>query len=126
MLGVVAFIALIIWWFVGYPTYRVWEQGKTGEAELARAEQNRQIKIAQAHANLEAAKLEAQAEVERAKGVAEANRIMVGTLGTPENYLRWRYIHMLEESKSPHREIIYVPSNGFLPELLEAGRATKQ
>jgi regulator of protease activity HflC (stomatin/prohibitin superfamily) len=119
------FIGLIVWWFIGYPSYRVWEQGKHGEAELARAEQNRQIRIAQAKAELESAKLTAQAEVERAKGVAEANKIMVGTLGTPENYLRWRYIHMLEESKSPNREVIYVPSNGFLPELLEAGRGTK-
>ena len=46
-----------------------------GKAEVAKAEQNRKIKIEEAKANLEAEKLNAQAEIERAKGAAEAIRI---------------------------------------------------
>lgn len=107
-----------------YPEYTVWQQGMEGAAQLAKAEQNRQIIIEQAKANYEAAKLNALAEIERAKGAAGANEIMSKSLGGPENYLRWRYIHMLEQSESTNREIIYIPVEGLLP-ITEAGRAKK-
>ena len=96
-----------------------------GQAQFSKAEQNRKIKIEQAKADYEAAKLWAAAEVERAKGAAAANEIMSKSLGGPENYLRWRYIHMLEESKSEKREIIYIPVDGLLP-VTEAARAVKK
>jgi hypothetical protein len=106
------------------PEYTVWQQGMEGQAELSKAEQNRKIKIEQAKADYEAAKLWATAEIERAKGAASANEIMAKSLGSPENYLRWRYIHMLEESNSKGktgREVIYIPVDGLLP-LTEATR----
>ena len=49
----------------GYPQYKVWEQSKAGEAALAKATQDRQIKVQ-----------EAEAEQEAASKQAEANRIL--------------------------------------------------
>jgi len=108
----------------GCPYYNVWQQELTGRAEFARAEQNRRIKVEEARAALESAKLNAQAEVERAKGAALANKELIEGLGGAENYLRWRYIMMLEsnEAKGIQREVIYTPSGGMFP-ITEAGRA---
>lgn len=69
----IVLFALIAVGLVGCPRYEVYYQQMTGQAEFARAEQNRRIKIEEAKANLEAEKLNAQAEIERAKGAAEAN-----------------------------------------------------
>ena len=125
MFGAVAFIlvalfiiALIGGGCVGYPQYRVWQQGKSGEAELRRAEQNRQIIIEEAQAKLEKAKFDAQAEVERAKGVAEANTIIGDSLQGNEVYLRYLWIQGLQDGSS---EVIYIPTESNLP-VLESGR----
>lgn len=106
------------------PEYNVWSSEMEGKAELAKADQNRQIKIAEAKARLEAAKLDAEAEVARAKGTDEANKVLMQSLGGPENYLRWRYIQMLEanEGHGISREVIYTPAGGMFP-ITEAGRA---
>lgn len=101
----------------GYPKYRVWQQGLEGEAELARAEQNRKIKIQEAEAKKEAAKSLAEAEVERAKGVAEANRIIADGLQGHDEYLRYLWIEKVAENSG--REVIYVPTEANLP-ILEA------
>ena len=61
----------------GWPQYKVWQQNKEGEAELAKAEQNRQIKVQEAKAEEEAAKSLAQAEITRAEGKSKANEILV-------------------------------------------------
>jgi hypothetical protein len=108
------------------PQYEVWQQGMAGQAELSRAEQNRQIKVKEAQAKLDSSKLEAAAEIERAKGASEANKIMVDSLGGPDRYLRWRWIMMLENNEKGglNREIIYVPADGNLP-MTEAGRAVQ-
>lgn len=110
-----------------WPEYNVWTNEMSGRAEFSKAEQNRKIKVEQAKADFEASKLWAQAEVERAKGAAAANKIMADSLSAPgaENYLRWKYIHMLEESGAKgktDREVIYIPVDGLLP-ITEAGRA---
>lgn len=63
-----------------YPNYLVWQQNKEGEAELAKAEQNRQIAVQEAKAKEESAKSLANAEVIRADGVAKANQIIGGSL----------------------------------------------
>ena len=71
---------------------------------------------------LDAAELTAQAEVARAKGTNEANRIMAESLGGPENYLRWAYINMLQETAGQgDRQIIYLPTEAGMP-ILEASR----
>ena len=106
------------------PQYWVYQQEMEGKAEYAKAEQNRQIAVLAAKAKAESAKLEADAEVARAEGAAKANQIMVNSLGNAENYLRWRYIMMLEsnDAKGINREVIYTPAGGMFP-LTEAGRA---
>lgn len=45
----------------GYPQYKVWEQSKAGEAALAKATQDRQIKVQEAEAEQEAASKQAEA-----------------------------------------------------------------
>jgi len=103
---------------VGCPSYNVYTNEKGGEAELARANSNRQIAVQEAKAKLESAKMLAEAEIERAKGVAEANRIIGHSLKDNEGYLQYLYIHSLESSKN---QIIYIPTEAGLP-ILEAGR----
>ena len=102
----------------GCPVYNVWSAQKTGEAELARADQNKQIAIAQAKAKAESAHFEAEAEVTRAHGVASANAIIGESLKGNEAYLRYLWINGLENN---HNAVIYVPTEANLP-LLEAGR----
>jgi regulator of protease activity HflC (stomatin/prohibitin superfamily) len=106
------------------PQYNVYSQKMDGEAELAKADSNRQIKVREAQALLDASKLTALAEVERAKGVSQANKIIADSLGGPEGYLRWRYIEMLENTgeRTAGRDVIYVPTEAGLP-ILEAGKA---
>lgn len=106
----------------GCPRYEVYTQEMHGTAELARATQNRQIRIQEAQADKESAKLKAEAEVERAKGVAEANKIIGDSLKGNEAYLRYLWISGLQEGATP--QVIYVPTEAGLP-ILEAGRVTK-
>lgn len=112
-------IALGMW---GCPTYAVWQQGLEGQAELARAEQNRQIQIEEARAALQSAGLLSQAEIERAKGVAEANRIIGNSLQGNDAYLRYLWIQQLGVNNS---DVIYVPTEANLP-ILEAQRLQQE
>ena len=98
--------------FYGLPTYSVWQQNKAGEAELARAEQNRQIAIQEAPAKEEAAKSLANAEVIRAEGVAKANKIIGDSLQNNEAYIHYLWIEALRESSN---EIIYIPTEAGIP-----------
>ena len=109
--------ALMMW---GCPRYEVYQQSLKGEAELARAMQNRQIKTQEAQAAKDSAKLLGEAEVERAVGVAEANRIIGESLHNNEAYLRYLWINELHE-KGSAPTVIYVPTEAGLP-ILEAGR----
>ena len=47
----------------GLPKYTVWQQGLKGQAELRRAEQNRQITIEEAEAENIASESKAQAKI---------------------------------------------------------------
>lgn len=114
--GVFALVSLIGLVMYGCPKYSVWQQALAGQAELKKAEWNRQIQIQEAHAKLEAAKHLALAEVERAKGVAQANIIIGDSLKGNEAYLKYLWIHNLEHSNS---EKIYIPTEAGLP-ILEA------
>lgn len=108
----------------GCPKYSVYNQRLQGEAELARAESNRRIAIAEAEAKKESAKQLAEAEVIRAEGVAKANTIIGDSLKNNEAYLRYLYITGLNESGDKGNKIIYVPTEAGLP-ILEAGRLKK-
>lgn len=121
-LGIILLVLCIGGGMYGCPRYAVYEQGLKGEAELARASQNRQIKIQEAQAEKESAKLKAEAEVERAKGVAEANKIIGDSLKGNEAYLRYLWINGLQEGATP--QVIYVPTEGGIP-ILESGRTAK-
>lgn len=121
---VLGVILLLVGGLSLWPYYRVYSAQMQGRAELARAEQNRKIRVHEAQARMDAARLNAQAEVAAAQGVAEANQIIADSLGGPEGYLRWRYIEMLSETGMVRqgRDVIYVPTEAGLP-ILEAGRA---
>lgn len=113
------FLVGAIWGFCALGrSYDVWAQGKEGEAELARAESNRQIKTLEAKATMESSKHLADAEIIRARGVAEANKIIGDSLKGNESYLRYLWISGLEGAS---KEVIYVPTEANLP-ILEAGR----
>lgn len=118
LLVIVLFIASMMY---GCPSYNVYTSEKFGQAELARAEQNRRIAVTEAQAKLDAAKLTNQAEIERAKGLAEANKLIGDSLKGNEAYLRYLWIDSIKSNKA---NIIYVPTEAGLP-ILEAGRATK-
>ncbi|MGV9007569.1 MAG: hypothetical protein ACOH1H_12625 [Brevundimonas sp.] len=107
---------------VGMPTYNVYSKQMKGKAAYEEAVQNRRIRVLEAQAALDSAQLTAQAEVARARGTNEANRIMAESLGGPDNYLRWAYINMLQETAGQgDRQVIYIPTEAGLP-ILEAGR----
>jgi regulator of protease activity HflC (stomatin/prohibitin superfamily) len=121
---VLAIIGALI--LIGLPTYNVYSKQMAGKAAYEQAVQDRRIRVLEAQAALDSARLTAQAEIERAKGTNEANRIMSESLGGPENYLRWSYIHMLEETAGKQgREVIYIPTEAGMP-ILEAGRRSGQ
>lgn len=120
---IAALIALVAGAFlIGMPAYNVYAKRMAGKAAYQEALQNRQIRVLEARALLDAAELTAKAEVARARGTNEANRIMAESLGGPDNYLRWAYINMLQETAGQgDRQIIYLPTEAGMP-ILEAGR----
>ena len=96
------------------PMLKPWWAQQSGKAELAQAEQNRQIAILEAQAKLDSAEKLADAEISRARGISEANRIISGSI-TPE-YLKYKFIEGLNDGNT---EVIYVPTEANLP-ILEA------
>lgn len=117
----VVFLCIVGCWLWGWPHYKVWQQGLAGEAELMRAQHNRQIAVHSAQAKKESATFLAEAEVERAKGVAEANKIIGESLHGNDAYLQYLWIQGLHDGSS---EVIYIPTEAQLP-ILEAGRMLK-
>ena len=113
--GIILLISAIIY---GYPQYKVWQQRLAGQAELARAEQNRKIAIQEAEAKKESARALAEAEIIRAEGVAKANSIIGESLRGNESYLRYLWIQTLNDNP---QNVIYVPTEAGLP-ILEAGK----
>lgn len=101
---------------VGCPVYRVWQQQKEGEAELARAQQNRTIKVLEARAKQESAQYDSEAEIIRARGAAKANQIIDSSLTA--QYLHYLWVQGLREGKN---EVIYVPTEANIP-ITEANR----
>ena len=100
------------------PKYKVYEQRLEGEAELAKADYSKRVAVQDALAKKDSAVLLAEAEALRAEGVAKANKIIGDSLKDNESYLRYLWIHSLQEGKN---EVIYVPTEANLP-ILEASR----
>lgn len=115
---IAGFIVFGLW---GCPRYNVYTQRKEGEAQLAKAQANRQVQVAEGLAKKEASVYLAEAEVIRARGVDSAIRIIGKGLETNEAYLRYLYIQELKETRN---QIIYLPTEAGLP-ILEANRLQK-
>jgi regulator of protease activity HflC (stomatin/prohibitin superfamily) len=125
VLSLILLLGMVGGGMVGCPKYNVWQQGLAGQAELKRAEQNRQIAIQEAQALKESAQFKADAEIIRARGVAQANKIIGDSLKDNSEYLRYLYIDMLRETGGDGRETIYIPTEAGMP-ILEAGRFNSQ
>lgn len=124
---IVAVVCLLLvalwaaWLFVG-PNYNVWASSKAGQAELSRAEFNRQIAVRESQAKLDAATNLAQAEIKRAEGVAKANKIIGTSLKGNDAYLRYLWI---DKINGDNKEVIYVPTEANIP-ILEAGKSVNK
>jgi len=113
-IGIISLTLIVMGLMIGLPVYNVWSSRKSGEAEMAKAEQNRRIQIEEAKANLEAQRLNSEAEVERAKGMAQAIEIENGKL--TDKYIQYLWVRNMENNTN---EKIYIPTEANLP-LLEA------
>lgn len=119
--GILLLVAFIIAWvYFSFldPYIHVWQQSMLGQAELARAESNRQIATCEAMAKKESSKALSDAEVIRAEGVAKANKIIGDSLQNNEGYLRYLWIQGLQTN---HMQVVYVPTEANLP-ILESTR----
>lgn len=99
----------------GCPKYNVYSQEMSGKAELARADQSRQILVTQAKAEMEAAQLRADA----IKIVGQAAQDF------PE-YRQQEFLGAFAEALKDGKmsQIIYVPTEANIP-LMEASRLQK-
>lgn len=111
-------LVIILYFELVNPFVHVWQQGMQGQAELARAESNRQIATCEAIAKKESAKALAEAEVIRASGVAKANKIIGDSLTGNEGYLRYLWIQGLQTNQM---QVVYVPTEANLP-IMESHR----
>lgn len=122
--GITAVILLFTLSLWGCPQYNVYQQRMEGESLLAHSEYAKKVQVQDALGKLEAAKSLADAEIERARGVAQANKIIGDSLKNNEDYLRYLWIHNLDEAEKQGSQIIYVPTEANLP-ILEATRRLK-
>ncbi len=119
-LSILMVIFLIVAGMIGCPNYKVYQQNLEGKAELAKATQNRQIRIQEAMAKYESAHYDKQSDSVRAVGVAIANQIIGTSLRDNEDYLRWLWITDVAGANID-KTVIYVPTETNLP-ILEANR----
>lgn len=117
---VIGIIGIVLFFMFGVPPYKVWSAHKHGQAEFAKAEQNRRIAVLEAQAKKDAATLLGEAEVARAHGFAEANLIVAESLGGHDNYIKYLWIQQIDKIAG---QIIYIPTEAGLP-ITEAGRLT--
>lgn len=95
----------------GYPQYKVWEQSKAGEAALAKATQDRQIKVQ-----------EAEAEQEAASKQAEANRILGESIRQYPESMESKWIEAIEKTSN---QVIYLPTEASIP-ITESARMAQK
>lgn len=111
-LGLILLVSSCVYF---YPQYSVYSAKMEGEAELAKATQNRQILVQEAEAKK-------TSEILRAEGTAKANAIIGESLKNNDSYLRWMWLNNVSNEKN--KTIIYTPTDGMIP-VLETGRGTK-
>lgn len=123
IVGIIALVLIVIGilWalFAVGRVYNVWAAHKSGEADLAKAQNEQKIQVAQARGRLEAADLNKQAEIIDAEAVSKSVEIIGKALHNNHGYLQWKWIHMMEQRDSG--DTIYVPTEVGLP-ILEAGK----
>lgn len=95
----------------GYPQYKVWEQSKAGEAALAKATQDRQIKVQ-----------EAEAEQEAASKQAEANRILGESIRQYPESMEQKWVEAIEKTSN---QVIYLPTEASIP-ITESARMAQK
>lgn len=95
----------------GYPQYKVWEQSKAGEAALAKATQDRQIKVQ-----------EAEAEQEAASKQAEANRILGESIRQYPESMEQKWVEAIEKTSN---QVIYLPTEASGP-ITESARMAQK
>lgn len=91
----------------GYPQYLVWQQEKEGEAALAKASQDRQIKVQ-----------EAEAEKEAALAQAEANRTLGESIRAYPESMEQKWVEAIKETRN---QVVYLPTEASIP-VTEASR----
>lgn len=106
------FVAMAAGIVFGYPVYKVWEQSKAGEAALAKATQDRQIKVQ-----------EAEAEMEAASKQAEANRILGESIRQYPESMEQKWV---EAISSTSNQVIYLPTEASVPITESARMAQKK
>lgn len=111
----VAVVVLLLAMFVGWPMYRVWQQGLEGQARLARADQERRILVTQAQAEKDAAQLR-----------ADAIKIMGAAAKDFPEYRQQEFMASFGEAlrEGNIQQVVYVPTEAGIP-VLEANRARK-
>jgi len=112
--GIVVVLGLLVGMLWAIPNYKVYSRELNGKAQLREAEWNKQIAIEEAAALKESAKLISEAEVIRAQGIADANKIIAGSIS--EEYIKYKFVEGLNDGNT---EVIYVPTEANLP-ILEA------
>jgi regulator of protease activity HflC (stomatin/prohibitin superfamily) len=102
----------------GIPVYNVWAAHKSGQADLARAQNEQMIQVAEAEGRVKAAEANKKAAIIEAEAVAKQVEVIGANLQKHDLYLKWQWIRMMEEREG---ETIYVPTEANLP-ILEAAR----
>lgn len=117
------FLAIVSGIWYGFKSVQVWGAEMNGRAVLAEAEYSRKVRVLEAEAKSEAALLEGQAELTRAEFAALANAELAEGLGGEDNYLRYLFIRMLEETDMSG-QVIYIPTEANMP-IMEATRISE-
>jgi|SRR5271154_1444864 len=124
LISIILSLVVFFWVYGNFvdPYINIWQQSMLGQAELARAESNRQIATCEAMAKKESSKSLADAEIIRAEGVAKANKIIGDSLQSNEAYLRYLWIQGLQTNQM---QVVYIPTEANLP-IMEASRLIKE
>lgn len=114
--GITLTLVLIVASMGIMPIYTVWSQKKQGEADLAQAISEQNIRVARAQSRLDAADLNRKAAIIEAQAVSEQIKEIGETLTEHGLYLRWQWIEMMKERSGT---TVYVPTEANIP-ILEA------
>lgn len=107
----------VLMWIL--PIYGVWTSRKSGEAELAEAENAEKVAIMKANARLSSAKANKEAEIIEAEAVSMSIKEIGEALEKNPSYNRWQWIKMMDRDNN--KSVIYVPTETNIP-ILEATR----